>query len=205
MTKCEIRSDAGFSLVEILVVLSTIGLMSGLMLALMGQFRHLAEAEQKVSSQMALQKSADHIAGMLERAAMLPLDFRPGSPARFLEASENAVRFLAVAKTGSTTFGLREISIALEKAGEAGRIVETHTPRRFERRAIDETHFDLALGAERLSFAFLEPTNSTSDKPNWRKDWQLEGVLPLAIRISLTAKTSSGPSSTVSAVAFLGQ
>ena len=205
MTKDEMRSDAGFSLVEILVVLSVIGLMSGLMLALMGQFRHLTAADQRVSAQMALQKSVDHIAGLLERAAMLPLDFRPGSPARFLQGSENAVRFLAVAKTGSATFDLREISIALEKAGEAGRIVETHAPRRFERRSIDETHFDLALDAQRLSFAFLEPANSTSIKPVWRKDWLLEGMLPLAIRISLTAKTRSGQSGTVSAVALLGQ
>ena len=205
MTKDEIRSDAGFSLVEILVVLSVIGLMSGLMLALMGQFRHLTAADQRVSAQMALQKSADHIAGLLKRAAMLPLDFRPGSPARFLEASESAVRFLAVAKTGSVTFGLREISIALEKRGDVGRIVEILSPRRIERSATDEVHFDLASDAESLSFTFLERANSTNSKPVWRKDWQLEAALPLAVRISLTAKTKSGPSNVVSAVALLGR
>jgi prepilin-type N-terminal cleavage/methylation domain-containing protein len=199
------RSDAGFTLVEMLAVLSLIGLMSGLMLPLMGQFRNLAAADQKLDLQAALKKTANHVAGLLEQAAALPLDVKPGAPLFFLEAKEGSARFLAVAKSGAETSGLFEIEIGLQERNGIKRLVETLSARRTPESRAEKLSFDLIEPADRLTFSYLQNADSPGRAPVWLPDWETAGQLPAAVRVTLQTKDKSGNLAGASAIAYLAR
>lgn len=197
------RPDAGFTLVEVLAALAVIGLMSGLMLAMMGQFRHLAKADQRLTHEAALKKTADHIAGLLEQAEPLPLEIRPDAPMFFLQASEGSARFLAVARSGALTSGLYEIEIGLKEAD--GRLVETLSLRRAAQNADGNVTVELLARVERLTFSFLQKPEAEGRAPVWRAGWQFPAELPAAVRVSIHAKDKSGSLTAASAIAYLSR
>jgi prepilin-type N-terminal cleavage/methylation domain-containing protein len=199
------RPDAGFTLVEVLVVLSVIGLMSALMLSMMGQFRHLSDADHRLTDQAAMKKTADHIAGLLERAEALPLDIKPDVPLFFMEASKSSARFLAVVKSGARTSGLFEIKIGLDERGGIKRLVETISPRRVAENGDGKVTFELLERAEGLTFSFLQKSEARGIKPVWRSDWSTAGELPAAVRVTLQAKDRSGNLTGASAIALLAR
>lgn len=199
------RSDSGFTLVEVLVVLSVIGLMSGLMLAMMGQFQHLTGADHRLTLQHALKRTADHIASLLERAEALPLDVNPGAPLFFLEAGEHSVRLLAVTKSGAQTSGLFEIEIGLENKNGITRVLEIISSRRTPKSTADTTTFELLERAERLTFSYLQKAAPSEPDPVWRADWQTAGQLPAAVRVTLEAKDKSGNLAASTAIAILSR
>jgi prepilin-type N-terminal cleavage/methylation domain-containing protein len=205
MMRAAHRPDAGFTLVEMLVVLSVIGLMSGLMLPLIGQFRNLTAADHRLTLQAALKKTANHIASLLEQAEALPLEVKPDAPIVFLKASENSARFLAVAKSGAFTSGLLEIEIGLEEKNGVRRVVETISARRAPENGGGRVRFELLEQAERLTFSFLQKAAALGLEPVWRADWQAPGQLPEAVRVSIQAKDKSGNSTTASAIAYLAR
>lgn len=199
------RSDAGFTLVEVLVTLSVVGLMSGLMLAMMGQFRHLTDADHRLTDQAALKKTADHIAGLLERAEALPLEIKPDAPLFFMSANEKSARFMAVAKSGALTSGLLNIEIGIEGDNAAGRLVETISSRRASENAGGKATFELLGRAERLTFSYLEKPDAAGRGPVWRPDWNVAGKLPVAVRVSVQTKDKSGRLTGASAIAYLAR
>lgn len=199
------RTDAGFTLVEVLVVLAVIGLMSGLMLAMMGQFRHLTEADHRLTDQAALKKTVDHIADLLEQAEALPLTVELDAPLFFIEANESSARLLAVAKSGAFTSGLVEIEIGLEEKNGIGRIVETISPRRAPKSGDSKVVFELLQQAERLTFSYLQKAAATGPDTVWRPDWQTAGALPAAVRVSIQTKDRSGNLTSTSAIAYLAR
>jgi prepilin-type N-terminal cleavage/methylation domain-containing protein len=205
MMRAAKRSDAGFTLVEMLVVLSLIGLMSGLMLPLMGQFRYLTAADHKLTQRAALEKTASHIASLLEQSESLPLEIKPDAPLFFLEASEDSARFLAVAKSGALTSGLFEIEIGIEKHDGVGRVTETISPRRMSDNGDGKVKFDLMESAEQLTFSYLQKAEAPGRAPVWRADWQIAGQLPVAVRVSIQTKDKAGNLTGASAIAYLAR
>jgi prepilin-type N-terminal cleavage/methylation domain-containing protein len=203
MTGGDQRSDAGFTLVEVLVVLSVIALMSGLMLAMMGQFRHLTAADRQLTRQAALQKSADHIAALLEQAEALPLDVTPNAPVHFMQATESSVRFLAVARGGAFAFGLSEISISMEEQNGVMRPVQASLPRRFGAVQQSPSKAGLSEEAAALHFSFLERAALPDAEPQWRPDWQSPAAFPLAVKVLIDSKSGRGPAMQASAIAYL--
>jgi prepilin-type N-terminal cleavage/methylation domain-containing protein len=199
------RTDAGFTLVEVLVALSVIGLMSGLMLGVMGQFRHLTVVDHRLVQQAALQKTARHIASLFEHAESLPLEITPDAPPHFLESKDGSARFLAVAKSGALATGLFEIRIGLEGQGGASRLVETISPRRAPDNENGTTSFDLLESVERLTFSYLQTSAAPGLEPVWRADWRITGQMPEAVRVSIQTKDKSGSPASASAVAYLAR
>jgi prepilin-type N-terminal cleavage/methylation domain-containing protein len=199
------RSDEGFTIVEVLIVLSVIGLMSGLMLAMMSQFRHLTEVDYRLTTHAALTKTVNHIAGLLERAEKLPLEIKPDAPLFFLKAGENSVRFLAVARSGALTSGFFEISISLEERNGIKRLIETISLRRMPQIAAETSTFGLFEPVERLRFSYLQKAEARGEVPVWRTDWQIAGQLPAAVRVTLDAKDRSGNLTRAAAIAYLAR
>jgi prepilin-type N-terminal cleavage/methylation domain-containing protein len=197
------QADAGFSLVEILVVLSVIGLMSGLMLTMVGQFRHYASAERRLNDQMALQKTTDHIAGLLERSMRLPLEFRPDAETGYLKASDGSLRFLGNARTGSSSFSLSNIEVELDRSNATKRLVQKLFPRRLESDRKDEIQIELLSGVDSLSFSFLAEGVSPAGVVSWQKDWLQKNELPKAIRVELSALGESGSVNRASSIALI--
>jgi prepilin-type N-terminal cleavage/methylation domain-containing protein len=197
------RSDEGFTLVEVLVALSVIGLMSGLMLAMMGQFRHLTIADHRLTDQSALEKTANHIAGLLERAEALPLEVTPDAPLVFMAANEGSARFLAVAKSGALTSGLLEIEINLEKKDGIERVIETISPRGASDHSDGKVTFELLGRAERLTFSYLQKREAPEREPVWSPQWKTAGELPVAIRVTIQTRDKSGDPLSASSIAYL--
>jgi prepilin-type N-terminal cleavage/methylation domain-containing protein len=199
------RSDDGFTLVEVLVVLSVIGLMSGLMLAMMGQFRHLTYADHRLTDLAALKKTADHIAGLLEQAEALPLEITPGAPLVFMAASESGARFLAVAKSGALTSGLLEIEIGLEEKDGFERVIETISRRSASDHAASKATFELLGRAEQLIFSYLQKSEAPEREPVWSSEWKVAGQLPVAVRVSIQTRDKSGDPMSASSMAYLSR
>jgi prepilin-type N-terminal cleavage/methylation domain-containing protein len=205
MSSARSRSDDGYTLVEVLVALSVIGLMSGLMLAMMGQFRHLAIADHRLTDQAALKKTADHIAGLLERAEALPLEITPDAPLVFMAAQEGSARFLAVAKSGALTSALFEIEINVERKDGIERVVETISPRGTPDQAASKFTFELLSRAERLTFSYLQKTDAPEREPIWSPEWKTAGELPVAIRVTIQTRDKSGDLLSASSIAYLSR
>jgi prepilin-type N-terminal cleavage/methylation domain-containing protein len=203
MSSARSRSDDGFTLVEVLVALSVIGLMSGLMLAMMGQFRHLAIADHRLTDQAALKKTADHIAGLLERAEALPLEITPDAPLVFMAAQEGSARFLAVAKSGALTSALFEIEINIERKDSIERVIETISPRGAPDQAAGKFTFELLSGAQRLTFSYLQKAEAPEREPVWSPEWKTAGELPVAIRVNIQTRDKSGDPLSASSIAYL--
>jgi prepilin-type N-terminal cleavage/methylation domain-containing protein len=188
MTTDAHRNDEGFTLVEVLVVLSAVGLMSGLMLAMMGQFRHLTAADRQLTQQAALQRTADYIASLLEKAEALPLDVSPNAPVRFMEATHSNVRFLAVARGGAFTFGLSQISISVEGQDGLRQLVQRSAPRR-DRQVQPSVIKTIILDQiDNLEFSFLAHNAANGSKLDWHDEWSASSEFPSAIKVHIGTK-----------------
>ena len=205
MTRKGDQSDAGFTLTEVLVVLSVVGIMSGLMLAMTGQFRNLLAADRRISQQAALQKTADHIATLLEKAEPLPLELTAVIPARFMQSTETGVEFVAVARAGAFTFGLSEISVALTDVNGLMQLTQTNSPRRLQQNRTATINTVLSEEVNVLAFTFLSPPTSDGATPEWQPEWQTPASLPLAIKVQLGTKTGRGDQLVASSFAYLNR
>jgi prepilin-type N-terminal cleavage/methylation domain-containing protein len=186
------KAEQGFTLVEMLVVLSVIGLMSTLMLSMTGQFRSLIAVDRAISERAALQKTANHIATLLEHIETLPLDASKDGPVHFLESSGNNLRFLGVLRHHNSPSNLTEFVVDTESNAGGQSLVEKQKPRRAK--AADNEGFKIVLleNIESLSFTFLDADQPKTGAINWRTEWQNMPKLPLAIRVSITKEDESG-------------
>jgi hypothetical protein len=122
-----------------------------------------------------------------------------------METQAQSVRFLAVAKSGASTIGLREITFSLEKKNGVGHVLETISPRRATRSETDKAVFDLLEKAEGLKFSYLQQALTPEMPPVWRTDWREASQLPVAIRVSIQARSKTGSLVEASAIAYLGR
>jgi prepilin-type N-terminal cleavage/methylation domain-containing protein len=186
------NSEQGFTLVEMLVVLSVIGLMSALMLAMTGQFRSLIAIDRSMGEQAALQKTANHIATLLEQTEKLPLDAGKEGPAQFMESSGKNIRFLAVSRHHDSPSNLLEFFIEIESGANGQSLLETQTPRRALTKDLQIFKVRLLQNVKSLSFSFLDGEQPNAGPTNWRADWQNTPRLPKAVRISIAKEDRVG-------------
>jgi prepilin-type N-terminal cleavage/methylation domain-containing protein len=204
------ESEHGFTLVEMLVVLAITGLMSGLMLVMMGQFRSIIKVDSSLSEQAALQKTANYIATQLEQAQALPLDLNPDSPVRFTELQGNTLRFLAVSNRFDASSGLLEYSYGIEGADGTNKLVEVRRPRRLNVRDAAPNKITLLENITNLSFSFLQTASTdaapTGDgKPTWLANPPTGPDLPAAIRIVIEKQRQGEDKIQASAIAYIAR
>lgn len=198
------KSDDGFSLVEVLVVLSLIGLISGMMLMMMGQFRQILAADRSLSERAVMQKTTDHIARLIEAAETLPLATEAGAQAHFLKADGRSIQFLAVARQGAFTSGLMEIRFLLE--GENNdRLTQEVSHRRLNRDLAAPKKIELLNDVDGLTFSFLDGEADGYDELKWLPDWSTVGKLPRAVMVTLTKTGQLGRVEQASSIAILAR
>lgn len=197
-------AEQGFTLVEMLVVLAVIGLMSGLMLVMMGQFRSIIRVDNSVSEQAALQKTANYIAAQLEQAEVLPLSSIEDGRVEFIQSPGNTIRFSAVSNRAEPGSGLLEYSYAIEDNNGVSELVEQRRPRRNNTSSNSPNKIILLENVNRLSFSFLQ-TGSTDSEPNWVPKWQDRPDLPEAVRIEIEKWLKPGNKIQASAIAYIGR
>lgn len=202
MTK---TGEQGFTLVEMLTVLSLVALMSGLILTMTGQFRGLILLERSLTGQAALQKTADHIAALINNAEAIPLDMGRAGVARFMIGTGNSVALTAVSRHQDSSSGLSHYSIFVVENEGRKDLVEALTPRRADTALSRATEFILLQDVENLSFSFLGVESSDDNQLSWRQDWSIPAKLPAAVRVVITKREQSGKRLQASSVAYLAR
>lgn len=112
------RSDAGFTLVEVLVTLSLIAVISGLMLLVVSQFRVLNTKKEELAAEQQRATIIRHINRTLASAEHIPLLGTAPEDKIYFESSENHIRFVAVVRTGAKSLGLREVEFLLRPSAD---------------------------------------------------------------------------------------
>ena len=194
-------AEAGFSLVDTLVALALLAVMSGLMASFVGQFRTIGRLQQDAEAQGELEAVIIYLQGTIAAAMPLPLLRSPPEQRFSLEGGPDSIEFVATARQGVSSFGLRETAIALEGKGDVRTLVQTFRPRRLDARAAALLSVELARGVGAIAFRYLG-YEGASRKPVWSEEWKARPGLPAAIRIELTARRN-GETVLVSGVALL--
>jgi type II secretory pathway component PulJ len=179
----------GFSLIDMLVALVLLAIISGLMLAFIGQFRVLQRLRTDISAKMELDALTGYLQDTIGGAMPLPfLDNQPDT--RFVfEGTKSRLRFTTIARQGVQSFGLRETALALEGQGDRQTLVQDFYPRRLdeqERTAATAT-IELAANITTLKFEYLSYDAKTR-APIWSEDWLARNGLPAAVRFDFTSQ-----------------
>ncbi len=196
------RGDAGFSLVEVLVVLVLISVLAGTMVVMTGQFRRLIDGSDRSAEQLALQATARHMARLVEQAELMPLDGGDGGKAVYLNGSKDQMRFSALARLGAGSQGLRIVSF--EATPELG-LVQAMTARR---KSMDDALPSVAVMAQdvqTVAFSYFGSLNSDENKPVWHQSWAEPGRLPLAVSVTVTRQAKDGRTLAASDIAWLAR
>lgn len=182
-------SEAGFTLVEMLVALAIVGVMSSLMVVFIGQTRVLL----RIESVSQAETEVDAIIGFLETivASAEPLPLLPSTPDHVLyfKGERSEIRFSAVSPIGFGTNALREIVIRLRQSDGAGKtplrdLALVGKPRRAREQPDDAaSETTLLTNVAGLEFEYL---GGSGQQISWSPTWDNQRSVPAAVRIKLS-------------------
>lgn len=178
--------NAGFTLVEMLVVLILTAVMAAMMVGGIRQMQTWTQLEKRQSVQSALEAIADHISGELSGALPLPLLERDNDEFTPMIGAADSIRFVAVIRTGFLAKALRETSYTTELAQTGKILVRKSKPHRFPRQA-DAPQVqseELFRGVAGLTFSYL--VRDDGNAMTWLDAWTKQTRLPIAVRITIS-------------------
>jgi hypothetical protein len=183
--------EGGMVLVEVLTALAIVAVMSGLMLAFLGQLRAVGAAQAALSARAELAAAAGHLQRTLAAAKPAPV---AGEDAVF-DGKPAEMRFAAVARRGFRSLALRDVRVSAEAVGGRPALVERLAARRTEAGAADRAPAEFVIldGLTGARFEYADDGGAFSD--SWHGD-----QLPAAVRITLSREVR-GRSVSVQAVA----
>lgn len=195
--------EAGYSLVEMLVVLALVGVLSATIMMTTYQFRHLLRLDAQVEARLALQRTARHVARLLEQTEDIAMLSTDGTTRYPLQGDKDEVRFFAVARRGAHVRGLREIWLRLDRADGTGRLLQDMAPRRVTVTASEvREEIELASDVTKLEFSYYGAQDGSSGA-RWQSSWSDPKTLPTAISVRFSARRNSADI-TVEDVASMG-
>ncbi len=177
--------NAGFTLVEMLVVLVITAVMAAMMVVGIRQMQAWTQLEERQSVQLTLEAVADHISGELSGALLLPLFEGENEGFTPMKGTGDSLQFVAVIRTGFSTKGLRETWYATEPSSSGQILVRKSRPHRFlQQGEVPALQTDeLYDGVTRLEFDYL--MRDSEDVVAWLDTWTKQTQLPAAIRITI--------------------
>jgi prepilin-type N-terminal cleavage/methylation domain-containing protein len=178
--------NAGFTLIEMLVVLVLTAVMAAMMVSGIRQMQTWTQLEKRQSAQSTLEAVADHISGELSGALSLPiLDWGNDAPTPMIGAA-NSVRFVAVIRTGFSAKALRETSYTTEPSPAGKSLVRKSRPHRFPQQGqtLQVQSDELQEGVTDLKFGYL--TRGGENEMIWLDAWTKQAKLPVAVRITIS-------------------
>jgi prepilin-type N-terminal cleavage/methylation domain-containing protein len=196
------RDDAGFSLVEVLVVLVLVSVLAGTMVVMTGQFRRLIDSSDRNGEQLALQATARHMARLIEQAELMPLDGRDRGKAVYLNGTKDRMRSSALARLGAKSQGLRIVSFEVTQDLD---LVQTMTARRKSTDDALPSVAVMAQGVQTVAFSYFGTLDSDKNKPVWHESWAEPGRLPLAVSVTVTRQAKGGRTLAASDTAWLAR
>lgn len=180
-------AEAGFTLVEMLVVLVLTAVMAAMMVGGVRQMQTWAQLEKRQAAQSALEAVADHMSGELAGILSLPLLARDGEELTPMSGSSDNIRFVAVIRTGFSAKTLREVAYTTESSPPAAAtLVRKSQERRLpgEDEILPVQSEELYAGIGKLRFNYL--TRNADNRMTWLDTWTRKAKLPIAVRIEIT-------------------
>jgi prepilin-type N-terminal cleavage/methylation domain-containing protein len=193
-----LRRD-GFTLVEMLVTLCITALLSGLMMASIGQLRPMHNITGVNDAEMELEAASAYLQALLGQARRLaPIK---NDPAKKVVFSGDATSFnlVAVAMVGNHRSSLRDVEIAVRQSGDGFELIQRNVPRRLLS-ATQSEEFTIVPALKSVKFAYLASPEFSA--PPWVDVWADREALPYAVKISLAA-IRSGRETTIERIAII--
>lgn len=188
------EQSAGFSLIDMLVALVLLSIISGLMVAFIGQFRVLQRVKTDIATKMEMEALASYLEGTIGSAMPLPFLDNQADTRFVFEGAKSRLRFTTIARQGLASFGLRETNLALKGNSDLQILVQDFYPRRVDEQArtAATTTIELASDIKAVEFEYLtyEPETRT---PIWSNEWLGKNGLPAAVRFVLTTVRDGKP------------
>jgi len=199
------KSEEGFTLIEMLVSLSLIGIIAAMMASFSSQFSLFSKRDAKIIAQMEVNALSKHLVAVIESAqAFAFISNKIISKSIFIGTSNN-IRFVGQVKTGAYTLGLREIYIGINKIGEKSILVEKLSVRRIGTASINSNPFEIILSENILSLRINFLSNLENDQEFeslWVQTWKDTNKLPRAVKFKLAIMVG-GEMATSERIAFL--
>lgn len=179
--------EAGFTLVEMLVVLVLIAVMAAMMVAGIRQMQTWTQLEKRQSAQSALEAVADHMSDELAGALSLPLLERDGNEFTPMKGSSDSIHFVAVIRTGFSAKSLRDASYTTEVSPTGATLIRKSRQHRLplEGEILQVQSEELYKGISKLKFGYL--TRDAENRMNWLDAWATQAKLPVAVRFEISA------------------
>lgn len=190
----EADGEAGFTLVEMLVVLALAAVITTLIATSTGQFRKIRELDRGLQEQQQLDAVLDLITGDLRAALDLPLHSADPNRGLRFEGKADQMTFVAVVRTGFETRGLREVRYFTRKTnGRLELLRETKVYAASSDASPPEGVTERLLPDIR-GFAL---SYRKSDGQVWEDGWAEERKLPRAVRVRIDRSEETSVTTTV--------
>ena len=199
----EKKGSRGFTLLELLVSLSILGLVAGVMIS---SFRIGIRAWEKGESELERQQRGRMAIDLIthQLASVYVAEPKSDGPRTVLfRGTDKSVEFVSLAKIRSDdphglvyihyrvrpTTGGREETLKFSEE----EVVFLLNEGRFEERP-DETYYDLIPNVQAIEFAYLNDRADQKTSP-WQNTWELERDrgFPMAVRITIAEKAGTEP------------
>ena len=189
--RCCAQAAAGFTLVELLVAITLLGMLAALVF---GGFRFgnraWERAQAHVDHASEIQLAQSFLRRRLGTAA--PVRKRDEGREQHLEFDGEASRlsFVTVMPVHRGTGGYARLELEFKRTAEAGELLLTWRPYRFGSQAdADEDEGDvraLLRQVDEVTFAYYGPRRDDRDEPlTWSSSWRERRQLPRLIRVRL--------------------
>ena len=184
--------DWGFTLVEVLIALTLLGIM---MTLLMSTFRAGAkswDAGEKIASATENQFVVHNfLRSYLENAHPLVDDFTDENESEFsFQGTESSVVFVAGLPANQDRGGLWRFALGIEKNGRSNDLVvlvEPFFPELDEDAELSET-LTLLSNVETFKLSYFGKGEVTDQDEGWNDDWEEKTELPSLVKIELQLK-----------------
>lgn len=167
--------DAGYTLIEMLVVLALTAVITALMATSLGNLRKIRALDDQMQQQAQLDAVAALIASDLRAALDVPLlSAEPGRQMHF-EGNAHEMTFVALVRTGFRSRGLRQVRYRVREAEGRRELVRETVPYRFARSGRINRGFVEVLLSDIRRFSL---SWQRRDDRSWVETWETERQIP---------------------------
>ncbi|MFC3324694.1 hypothetical protein [Mesorhizobium cantuariense] len=174
-------SVEGFALIDVLVGLALIGVITSLMMVILGQARTMVRIEKATEFQMEVDAASRFLETAISHAEPLPLSKSSPDQVLYLDGDGARIEFNAVQAIGFKSSALREIAVSL--GGSALAIVQKTRRGSGAGASTQSQPVRLLGGVSAMKFEYLD--GSTAASP-WLPSWNASRRLPAAVRFTVS-------------------
>jgi general secretion pathway protein J len=192
------RGARGFTLLELLIAMTLLGLLAGLLFGGLGfGVRAWEKGDAELEKLAELQIAQGLIRRLISRALLSDVAKGDNVDAEIVEGTTDALRFVGPAPAQSLPGGLYILSIRADDEVEKSRLVMTwrllDPDEREPEAGDDENVVVLVEDIADVTFGFFGTADERSNRdPQWRDRWEDMPGLPLLVRIDVTFPDGDG-------------